>query len=86
MMVEHDTTGEYDDSFSTFFSTTGTGKHVPRALFVDLEPSVIDEVSDVIVISNTSKAFIHIYLDQGWRLQTFIPSGEHDNWEGGRSQ
>ena len=44
MMVEHDTTGEFDDSFSTFFSSTGTGKHVPRALFVDLEPSVIDEV------------------------------------------
>ena len=23
---------------------TGTGKHVPRAVFVDLEPTVIDEV------------------------------------------
>ena len=33
-----------DDSFSTFFSTTGGGKHVPRAVFVDLEPSVVDEV------------------------------------------
>eukprot|EP00095_Tigriopus_kingsejongensis_P011645 maker-scaffold564_size136232-snap-gene-0.30 protein:Tk11645 transcript:maker-scaffold564_size136232-snap-gene-0.30-mRNA-1 annotation:"tubulin alpha-1c chain" len=33
-----------DDSFSTFFQETGTGKHVPRAVFVDLEPSVIDEV------------------------------------------
>jgi len=32
------------DSFSTFFSATGAGKHVPRAVFVDLEPSVIDEV------------------------------------------
>merc|ERR1712033_108744 len=32
-----------DDSFSTFFSETGNGKHVPRAVFVDLEPSVIDE-------------------------------------------
>merc|ERR1711970_1441503 len=32
------------DSFSTFFQETGTGKHVPRAIFVDLEPSVIDEV------------------------------------------
>ena len=30
-----------DDSFSTFFSETNCGKHVPRALFVDLEPSVI---------------------------------------------
>ncbi|CAG0902025.1 unnamed protein product [Cyprideis torosa] len=33
-----------DDSFSTFFSETGYGKHVPRAIFVDLEPTVIDEV------------------------------------------
>merc|ERR1719481_274403 len=32
-----------DDSFTTFFSETGTGKHVPRAVFVDLEPTVIDE-------------------------------------------
>ena len=50
-----------DDSFSTFFSETGSGKHVPRyvfinifiksrpnslcrAVFVDLEPTVIDEI------------------------------------------
>ena len=33
-----------DDSFSTFFAETGAGKHVPRAVFVDLEPSVTDEV------------------------------------------
>ncbi|XP_078678327.1 tubulin alpha-1 chain-like isoform X1 [Branchiostoma floridae x Branchiostoma belcheri] len=32
-----------DDSFSTFFSETDAGKHVPRAVFVDLEPTVIDE-------------------------------------------
>ena len=32
-----------DDSFSTFFQETGNGKHVPRAILVDLEPSVIDE-------------------------------------------
>ncbi|KAI0983252.1 hypothetical protein GJ496_010919 [Pomphorhynchus laevis] len=31
-------------SFSTFFSEASTGKYVPRAIFVDLEPSVIDEV------------------------------------------
>ena len=27
-----------------FFSETGTGKHVPRAVYVDLEPTVCDEV------------------------------------------
>ena len=36
--------GVCDDSFNTFFSETGAGKHVPRALFVDLEPTVVDEV------------------------------------------
>jgi len=33
-----------DDSFSTFFNETGAGKHVPRAIFVDLEPTVVDEI------------------------------------------
>jgi hypothetical protein len=33
-----------DNSFGTFFSETGTGKHVPRAILIDLEPSVIDQV------------------------------------------
>eukprot|EP01117_Protostelium_nocturnum_P001962 TRINITY_DN12617_c0_g1_i1.p2 TRINITY_DN12617_c0_g1~~TRINITY_DN12617_c0_g1_i1.p2 ORF type:complete len:449 (-),score=158.00 TRINITY_DN12617_c0_g1_i1:278-1624(-) len=28
----------------TFFSETGTGKNVPRAIMIDLEPSVVDEV------------------------------------------
>ncbi|RCN37733.1 hypothetical protein ANCCAN_16352 [Ancylostoma caninum] len=30
-----------DTSFSTFFSETGAGRHVPRAVMVDLEPTVI---------------------------------------------
>uniref|UniRef100_A0A8B9FUC2 Tubulin/FtsZ GTPase domain-containing protein n=1 Tax=Amazona collaria TaxID=241587 RepID=A0A8B9FUC2_9PSIT len=30
-----------NDSFNTFFSETGAGKHVPRAVFVDLEPTVV---------------------------------------------
>jgi tubulin alpha len=36
--------GVEDDSFNTFFSETQGGKHVPRAIFVDLEPTVVDEV------------------------------------------
>jgi len=43
-MPSDDTIGEGDDSFNTFFSETSGGKHVPRAVFVDLEPTVIDEV------------------------------------------
>merc|ERR1712151_370218 len=37
------TIGGGDDSFNTLFSETGAGKHVPRAVFVDLEPTVVDE-------------------------------------------
>ncbi|KAG6903465.1 hypothetical protein C0995_005488 [Termitomyces sp. Mi166 len=33
-----------DSGFSTFFSETSSGKHVPRSLYIDLEPNVIDEV------------------------------------------
>jgi tubulin alpha len=32
------------DSFDTFFNEGSTGKYVPRTLFVDLEPTVIDEI------------------------------------------
>ena len=43
-MPSDDSEGIADDSFNTFFSETSSGKHVPRALFVDLEPTVIDEI------------------------------------------
>jgi len=33
-----------NDACSSFFSPTGTGKQVPRCVFVDLEPNVIDEI------------------------------------------
>eukprot|EP01087_Luapelamoeba_hula_P011066 TRINITY_DN2982_c0_g1_i1.p1 TRINITY_DN2982_c0_g1~~TRINITY_DN2982_c0_g1_i1.p1 ORF type:complete len:469 (+),score=89.23 TRINITY_DN2982_c0_g1_i1:187-1593(+) len=35
---------EIPSSLDTFFMSTQRGKHVPRALFVDLEPNVIDEI------------------------------------------
>ncbi|XP_050689856.1 tubulin alpha-1 chain-like isoform X1 [Eriocheir sinensis] len=44
MMPSDETIGYGDDSFNTFFSETRTGKHVPRAVFVDLEPTVVDEI------------------------------------------
>lgn len=43
-MPSDKTIGGGDDSFNTFFSETGAGKHVPRAIFVDLEPTVIGEL------------------------------------------
>uniref|UniRef100_A0A8C6KMN9 Tubulin/FtsZ GTPase domain-containing protein n=1 Tax=Nothobranchius furzeri TaxID=105023 RepID=A0A8C6KMN9_NOTFU len=41
--------GGEDDSFNTFFSETGSGKHIPRAIFVDLEPAVIGEITDLML-------------------------------------
>ena len=43
-----------DDSFGTFFSETDSGKHVPRAIMVDLEPTVIDQIKN-----GTYKALFH---------------------------
>ncbi|GCC17285.1 hypothetical protein chiPu_0017510 [Chiloscyllium punctatum] len=40
-MTGDKSSGVVDDSYTTFFSHTGSGKHVPRAVFVDLEPTVI---------------------------------------------
>lgn len=50
-MPSDKTIGGGDDSFNTFFSETGAGKHVPRAVFVDLEPTVIGECFCVSAIS-----------------------------------
>merc|ERR1712195_394980 len=43
-MPSDKTIGGGDDAFNTFFSETGAGKHVPRCIMLDLEPTVIDEV------------------------------------------
>ncbi|KAH1221026.1 Tubulin alpha-5 chain [Glycine max] len=43
MMPSDSTFDVAHDAFNTF-SETGSGKHVPRAAFVDLKPTVIDEV------------------------------------------
>jgi tubulin alpha len=48
-----DSAGE-DDSFNTFFSETSSGKHVPRAIMCDLEPTVCDEMR-----TGTYKALWH---------------------------
>ena len=44
LMPSDKSLGAESDSFNTFFSETGTGKHVPRAIFMDLEPNCIDEI------------------------------------------
>ena len=44
-MPSDKTIGGGDDAFNTFFSETGAGKHVPRAVFLDLEVSSLDCLS-----------------------------------------
>ncbi|EPB70071.1 Tubulin/FtsZ family, GTPase domain protein [Ancylostoma ceylanicum] len=44
IMPEDETVGIEDDSFNTFFAETLSGKHVPRAIMIDLEPTPIDEI------------------------------------------
>ncbi|RNA20793.1 tubulin alpha-1 chain-like [Brachionus plicatilis] len=43
-MIPSEQKTESDASFSAFFSETASGKYVPRTLFIDLEPTVIDEI------------------------------------------
>ncbi|THU49090.1 hypothetical protein C4D60_Mb06t05890 [Musa balbisiana] len=50
-MPSDKTVGGGDDAFNTFFGESGAGKHVPRAVFVDLEPTVIDELAKKLLIS-----------------------------------
>ena len=50
-MPSDKTIGGGDDSFNTFFSETGAGKHVPRAVFVDLEPTVVGELFGLLYIN-----------------------------------
>jgi hypothetical protein len=40
-MPSDKTIGVEDDAYNTFFSETGAGKHVPRAVMLDLEPTVV---------------------------------------------
>ena len=53
------TIGGGDDSFNTFFSETGAGKHVPRAVFVDLEPTVVGKQKPLF---KTARYSIKIYV------------------------
>ena len=51
-----------DDSFSTFFAETGAGKHVPRAVFVDLEPSVIGKKWQIYLFTAFIQSFYFLKM------------------------
>ena len=57
-MPSDKTLGGGDDSFNTFFSETGAGKHVPRAVFVDLEPTVVGTYFKVCILYTQDMLFI----------------------------
>jgi hypothetical protein len=67
-MPGDDDVGIEDDSYNTFFSETGTGKHVPRAIFIDLEPTVIGNgVYDFVdQISKKIHSLLKYFLDIGY--------------------
>ena len=52
-MPSDKTIGGGDDSFNIFFYENGAGKHIPRAVIVDLEPTVIGEwLGSLILFAN----------------------------------
>ncbi|KAM7326253.1 hypothetical protein ACRRTK_014731 [Alexandromys fortis] len=69
-MPSDKTIGGEDDSFNTFFSDTGAGKHMPRAVFVDLELMVIDEVR--------TGTYCQLFHPVGfnYQLSTVVPGGD----------
>ena len=57
-----------DADYTAFYQETGNGKYVPRSVFLDLEPSVIDEVR-----LTFSYIYRHCELkDPGWALQQIV--------------
>ena len=60
-MPSDKTVGGGDDSFNTFFTETGAGKYVPRALFFDLEPTVIGMFSSYLDILLINKSFFFLF-------------------------
>ena len=63
-MPSDKTIGGGDDSFNTFFSETGSGKHVPRAVFVDLEPSVVGKEIYVPNVNLKLLGYTHFAISQ----------------------
>ena len=77
-MTGDDDVGIEDDSYNTFFSETGAGKHVPRAVFIDLEPTVIgnDKLSlkknNVMIDDNNFFLILHLMKLPLWLLHYFL--------------
>jgi hypothetical protein len=68
-MPSDKTLGGGDDSFNTFFCETGAGKHVPRAVFVDLEPTVVGMYIKICVLYNYD---ILVIVDQQFSILILV--------------
>jgi hypothetical protein len=71
--------GGGDDSFNTFFTETGAGKYVPRAVFVDLEPTVIGTCYFSL---KTDKYLFLFRRSSNWYISAIIPPRANDHREG----
>ena len=69
-MPSDKTIGGGDDAFNTFFSETGAGKHALGAVFLDLEPTVVDEVR-----TGTYRQLFH--PKQLITCKEYAPTGHH---------
>ena len=83
-MPSDKTIGGGDDSFNTFFAETGAGKHVPRAVFVDLEPTVVGENILDHVIMRLSKLLLFFkqktisFITNRWRCLEILHQTAHE--------
>jgi len=71
--------GGADESFNTFFSQTGTGRHVPRSIMVDLEPTVVGRVP---MVSPSLCCVLVCRRNSHWNLSIIVPSGAADHRKG----
>ncbi len=59
--ISTDTTIE-DDAFNTFFADTGSGKHVPRCIYVDLEPTVVGKIISIQILKHVKCYLLYLFI------------------------
>lgn len=67
-----------DASFDTFFCETRAGKYVPRALFVDLEPTVVGNVSFPFCLTRSTIKTDKLSIS-AWDLSDHMNLSEQDH-------